>query len=121
RLILYKRIANANNKEQLRELRIEMIDRFGLLPDPVNTLFDVTRLKQIAQKLGVLKLDVGEEGGRIVFNEKPSIDPMKIMQVVQKRPLEYKIVGSDKLYFEVELETVEHRVQWIKKLFTEIS
>ena len=121
RIILYKRIANANNKEQLRELRIEMIDRFGLLPDPVNTLFDVTRLKQIAQKLGVLKLDVGEEGGRIVFNEKPSIDPMKIMQVVQKRPLEYKIVGSDKLYFEVELETVEHRVQWIKKLFTEIS
>jgi len=120
RLILYKRIANAKNKEQLRELRIEMIDRFGLFPDAVNTLFEVTRLRQIAQKLGVLKLDVNEEGGGIVFNQKPAIDPMKIMQLVQKRPWEYKIVGSDKLYFEVELETVEHRVQWIKRLFATI-
>ncbi len=121
RLILYKRIANAKNKEQLRELRIEMIDRFGLLPDAVNTLFDLTRLRQIAQKLGVLKLDVSEEGGRIVFNQKPAIDPMKIMQLVQKYPREYKIVGSDKLYFEVELKTVEQRVQWIKRLFAAIS
>ncbi|HIO91515.1 MAG TPA: transcription-repair coupling factor [Leucothrix mucor] len=121
RLILYKRIANAENKDQLRDLRVEMIDRFGLLPDPVNTLFDVTQLKQIAQKLGVLKLDVGAEGGRIIFNEKPNIDPMKIMGIVQKRPWEFKIVGSDKLYFEVELETVEQRVQWLKKLFSEIQ
>ncbi len=121
RLILYKRIANAKNKAQLRDLRVEMIDRFGLLPDPVNTLFEVTRIKQIAQNLGVLKLDIGAEGGRIVFNEKPNIDPMKIMGIVQKRPWEFKIVGSDKLYFEVELETVEQRVQWIKKLFAEIG
>ncbi len=121
RLILYKRIANAENKEQLRDLRVEMIDRFGLLPDPVNTLFEVTRLKQIAQTLGVLKLDIGAEGGRIVFNEKPNIDPMKIMGIVQKRPWEFKIVGSDKLYFEVELKTVEQRVQWVKKLFNDIA
>ncbi len=120
RLILYKRIASTKNKKQLRELRIEMIDRFGLLPEATNTLFDVTRLKQIAQKLGILKLDMGEEGGRILFNEKPAIDPMKIMQLVQKRPWEYKIVGSDKLYFEVELETVEQRVQWLKRLFIDI-
>jgi len=98
-----------------------MIDRFGLLPAPVNTLFEVTRIKQIAQNLGVLKLDISAEGGRIVFNEKPNIDPMKIMGIVQKRPWEFKIVGSDKLYFEVELETVEQRVQWIKKLFAEIG
>ena len=121
RLILYKRIANSENSEQLRDLRVEMIDRFGLLPEAVNTLFDVTRLKQIAQTLGVLKLDVGEEGGRIIFNEKPTIDPMKIMALVQKRPWEYKIVGSDKLYFEVKLETVVQRVQWIKRLFVEIG
>ncbi|MCK5902355.1 MAG: transcription-repair coupling factor [Cocleimonas sp.] len=121
RLILYKRIANTKTKAQLRELRIEMIDRFGLLSDPINTLFEVTRLKQIAQKLGILKLDIGEDGGRIVFNEKPNVDPIKIMAVVQKEPWDYKIVGADKLYFECELETVDQRVQWIKRLFSEIA
>ena len=122
RLIMYKRIASAKDAESLRDLRVEMIDRFGLIPDPVANLFDVTRLKQIAQKLGILKLDMGEEGGRILFNDKPNIDPMKIMGIVQKRPWEFKIKGQDKLYFEYEeMETLDQRVQWIKRLFNEIT
>ena len=122
RLIMYKRIANAKNEVALRDLRVEMIDRFGLLPDAVVSLFEVTRLKQIAQTLGILKLDMGEEGGRIVFNEKPDIDPMKIFNLVQQRPWELSIKGQDKLYFEYEaMETLEQRVQWIKRLFQEIK
>lgn len=122
RLIMYKRIASAKNAEALRDLRVEMIDRFGLLPEAVMSLFEVTRLKQIAQKLGILKLDMGEEGGRILFNEKPNIDPMKIFELVQQRPWELSIKGQDKLYFEYEaMATVEQRVQWIKRLFDEIA
>lgn len=122
RLIMYKRIASAKDSASLRELRVEMIDRFGLLPYQVNNLFEVTRLKQIAQKLGILKLDMGEEGGRILFNEKPNIDPMKIMGIVQKRPWEFKIKGQDKLYFEYEaMEELDQRVQWIRRLFNEIK
>jgi len=122
RLIMYKRIASTQDAAELRELRVEMIDRFGLLPEPVNNLFEVTRLKQISQKLGILKLDMGEEGGRILFNEKPNIDPMKIFELVKKRPWELTIKGQDKLYFEYEaMETLEQRVQWIKRLFGEIA
>ena len=122
RLIMYKRIASAKDAESLRDLRVEMIDRFGLLPEAVVSLFEVTRLKQIAQKLGILKLDMGEEGGRILFNEKPNIDPMKIFGLVQQRPWELSIKGQDKLYFEYEaMETVEQRVQWIKRLFDDIK
>jgi len=122
RLIMYKRIASAKSAAALRDLRVEMIDRFGLLPDQVNNLFEITRLKQIAQKLGILKLEMSEEGGRILFNDKPNIDPMKIMGIVQKRPWEFTIKGQDKLYFEYkEKETLDQRVQWIKSLFKEIE
>jgi len=122
RLIMYKRIASAEDAEALRELRVEMIDRFGLLPEPVNNLFEITRLKQIAQKLGILKLDMSEEGGRILFNEKPNIDPIKIFEMVQKRPWEFTIKGQDKLYFEYkEMETLDQRIQWIKRLFKDIE
>ncbi len=121
RLIMYKRIASAKNKEALRELRIEMIDRFGLLPEPVNNLFEVTQLKLIAQKIGIIKLDMGETGGRLQFNEKPQVDPLKIMSLVQKKPWAFKINGQDKLAFEYdEMETVEQRVQWIKRLIDDI-
>ena len=122
RLIMYKRIASAKDGNALRELRVEMIDRFGLVPDEVKNLFEGTRLKQIAQELGILKLDMGEEGGRILFNEKPNIDPMKIMGLVQKRPWEYSIKGQDKLYFEYDaMQELEQRVHWIKRLFNDIK
>lgn len=122
RLIMYKRIASAKDADALRELRVEMIDRFGLLPNPVNNLFAATRLKQIAQGLGILKLDMGEEGGRILFNEKPHIDPIKIMQLIQTRPWEFKIKGQDKLYFEYEpMLDLDQRVQWLKRLFNDIK
>ncbi|MGD8430297.1 MAG: transcription-repair coupling factor, partial [Ectothiorhodospiraceae bacterium] len=44
RLVLYKRIANASDRDQLRELQVEMIDRFGLLPEPAKNLFRLTEL-----------------------------------------------------------------------------
>ncbi len=122
RLIMYKRIASAKDADALRELRVEMIDRFGLIPDEVKNLFEATRLKQIAQDLGIVKLDVGEEGGRVLFNEKPNIDPVKIMQLVQKRPWEFSIKGQDKLYFEYEpMAELDQRVQWVKRLFNDIK
>ncbi|MEZ5448126.1 MAG: TRCF domain-containing protein [Thiolinea sp.] len=71
RLILYKRIASAADKDALDELRVEMIDRFGLLPEQVKTLFAATRIRLLAQEMGIRKLDMTEKGGRIVFEENP--------------------------------------------------
>ena len=122
RLIMYKRIASAKDNEALRELRVEMIDRFGLLPEAVNNLFEVTQLKQTAQKIGIIKLDMSEAGGRLLFNSKPNVDPIKIMGLVQQKPWAFKISGQDKLSFEYDdMDSVEQRVQWIKRLINDIQ
>ncbi|KGR40437.1 transcription-repair coupling factor [Xanthomonas vasicola] len=97
RLTLYKRISSARDPEALRELQVEMIDRFGLLPDPVKHLFAIAELKLQANALGVRKLDLGENGGRLVFEAKPAIDPMTIIQMIQKQPKIYTMDGPDKL------------------------
>lgn len=121
RLILYKRIASAESQAALDELRVEMIDRFGLLPEPTKTLFSVTRVKLLAQELGIRKLDMHVKGGRIIFDDKPNIDPMKVITLIQKRPWVFKLDGQDKLRFEIELPTVEEREEWVVKLFSEIN
>jgi transcription-repair coupling factor (superfamily II helicase) len=121
RLILYKRIASAVSQAALDELRVEMIDRFGLLPEQTKTLFSVTRLKLIAQDLGIRKLDVNAKGGRMIFEDKPNIDPMKVITLIQKRPWVFKLDGQDKLRFEIELPTVEEREEWVVKLMGEIG
>ncbi|WML85294.1 transcription-repair coupling factor [Thiothrix subterranea] len=121
RLILYKRIASAESQAALDELRVEMIDRFGLLPEPTKTLFSVTRVKLLAQELGIRKLDMHVKGGRIIFDDKPNIDPMKVITLIQKRPWVFKLDGQDKLRFEIELPTVEEREEWVVKLMGEIG
>ncbi|EIJ33664.1 TRCF domain protein [Thiothrix nivea DSM 5205] len=121
RLILYKRIASAPSQEALDELRVEMIDRFGLLPEPTKTLFSVTRVKLIAQELGIKKLDMNAKGGRIIFDKQPNVDPMKVITLIQKRPWVFKLDGQDKLRFEIELPTVEEREEWVVKVMGEIN
>ncbi|GGA20357.1 transcription-repair coupling factor [Dyella nitratireducens] len=111
RLTLYKRIASARDDERLRELQVEMIDRFGLLPDVVKNLFAVAGLKLMATPLGIRKLDLGASGGRITFRDKPDIDPMAIIRLVQNYPRVYKLDGQDKLKINLELPGVSERVR----------
>ncbi|MGB0846021.1 MAG: transcription-repair coupling factor [Thiolinea sp.] len=121
RLILYKRIASAANETELRELRIEMIDRFGMLPPQVQTLFATTRIKLAAQEMGIRKLDMSAAGGRILFDEQPNIDPMKIIELIQRRPWSFKLDGQDKLRITKEIEDLDQRVDWLLKLLDDIA
>ena len=121
RLIMYKRIASAVDKNELKELQVEMIDRFGLLPTAVKTLFLVTQLKINASKLGVKKIDYGQEGGRIVFVEQPDIDPMKIIKLIQSQPNTYKLDGNDKIRLLKPIENIEFRIKALEELFEYLS
>ncbi|MCW8987511.1 MAG: transcription-repair coupling factor, partial [Gammaproteobacteria bacterium] len=121
RLIIYKRIASAENKNELKELQVEMIDRFGLLPAPLKSLHQVTELKLSASKLGIKKIDYGQEGGRITFVEQPDIDPMKIIKLIQSQPNTYKLDGNDKIRLLKPIVDVEFRIKALEELFEYLS
>lgn len=94
RLILYKRISNAENAEALRELKVELIDRFGLLPHQTDRLFDVMRLRHRCETLGIERLELNTAGGRVVFATDPKIDPMALIQLLQKNSNIYRFDGK---------------------------
>ena len=121
RLIMYKRIASATGQPQLRELQVEMIDRFGLLPEPTKTLFRITELKLEAAPLGIRKVDFGTGGGRITFQTNPDIDPGSVIRLIQEEPRTYKLDGPDKLRMSVELPEVEDRIQAVHQLLQRLS
>jgi len=59
-----------------------MIGRFGLLPEPVKTLFNVTELKQKAEKLGIKKIEANVGGGRIIFTQEPNINAEQLITLI---------------------------------------
>lgn len=121
RLIMYKRIASARNLEEIHELKVEMIDRFGLLPEAVRNLFDITELKLKATPLGIRKIDVSDQGGRIVFSAKPDVDPASIVQLIQNEPSTYSFDGTDRLRFSMPLETGHARISALDALLDALS
>ncbi|HTI95056.1 MAG TPA: transcription-repair coupling factor [Rudaea sp.] len=110
RLTLYKRIASARDTDALRDLQVEMIDRFGLLPDSVKNLFAAAALKLGANALGIRKLELGENGGRIVFKPNPNVDPLTVIRLIQSQPKTYALDGQDKLKIRMPLPGAAERL-----------
>ena len=99
RLSFYKRIASAKNEQDLEEIKVELIDRFGRLPDAARNLLDIARLRQQAQKLGIRKLESNEKGGVIEFNEKNNVNPVWLIGLLQKQPQHFRLDGPTRLKF----------------------
>lgn len=116
RLQCYKRIASAKTSTELDEIQVEMIDRFGLLPEPAKNLFAIALLRQKADSLGIIKIESNAKGGKMEFAEKPNIDPMKIITLIQKDANHFKLEGPTRLRFVLDEHLVAQRVECINKI-----
>ncbi|PIE23817.1 MAG: transcription-repair coupling factor [Neptuniibacter caesariensis] len=121
RLIMYKRIANAASNKELKELQIEMIDRFGLLTDQVKNLFRLTSLKLRAESMNILKIDAGEQSGKLEFSSEAKVDPLTLVKMVQNQPQRYKLDGADKLRFTLTMEKTEQRFAAVEDLLNQLA
>jgi transcription-repair coupling factor (superfamily II helicase) len=116
RLIMYKRIANAPTLESLNDIQIELIDRFGLLPEQTKALINITELKIKAMPLGITKIDFSSSGGYIVFDKDTKVEPHKIVQLIQENPYKYKFGGEDKLLLDMEIESFGERCELLEDI-----
>jgi transcription-repair coupling factor (superfamily II helicase) len=121
RLIEYKRIASAADDDALRDIEIELIDRFGLLPEALKHLFRITRIKLRTLALGVEKIDVGEKQGKIVFNSKPNIEPLRIIELIQSEPQTFGFDGKQTLRIQCQNGELEDRFQLVETLLEKLA
>ncbi|RJT26859.1 transcription-repair coupling factor [Buttiauxella izardii] len=121
RLSFYKRIASAKTAHELDELKVELIDRFGLLPDPARNLLDIAALRQQAQKLGVRKIEGNEKGGVIEFAEKNHVNPVWLIGLLQKQPQHYRLDGPTRLKFIEDLADRKVRMEWVRNFMHQLA
>ena len=92
-------------------MKIELIDRFGLLAETANHLFNVRELKLIGTKMGIKKFDLGTRAGRITFAPKAKVDPLVIVRLVQAQPKWLAFEGAEKLRLKMEIEEPKQRIK----------
>lgn len=121
RLVLYKRIARAVTDEELDELQIEMIDRFGLFPEPTKNLFRLAQLRIKAEPYGIRTIEADDNSGRVLFHPEPPIDPQAVLQLVQKQPQRYQLRGADQLKFADNMPDATDRIDAVEHLLEQLE
>ncbi len=121
RLTLYKRISSTKNEKQLNDLQVEMIDRFGLLPDATKNLIKQTKLRFEAEKLGIVKVEAGQQSGKIEFATDTNVQPLTIVKLVQNQPQNFQLEGATQLKFNFEMSDIDQRFNRVNAVFEQLS
>jgi len=121
RLMMYKRLASAGSEAELRELKVELIDRFGLLPEPARNLFEVTRLRLVAEALGIVRIDASATGGKLRFAQDTQIDPLTLVKLVQKESNRYSLGSANELKFRQETRQAQERLAMVEQLLARLQ
>jgi transcription-repair coupling factor (superfamily II helicase) len=120
RLSFYKKLATAKSTDQVDGLLEEIVDRFGKLPPQAQTLIDVHRLRVLSAPYGVVKVDAAPGVVNITFRPNPPIEPMRIIELIQKNK-HIKLAGNEKLRIERALPEVKDRVQLVRDVLRSLG
>ena len=118
RLVLYKRLANCTNDDELDTMQEELIDRFGLLPEQGEALMACHRLRVAAKPLGIIKIDASDSAIQLQFSQHADLDPTKLIALLQ-RDRRCRMNGPDKLRITVAYDDIVHRADFIKNIMKE--
>ncbi len=84
RLRLYKKIAGAGSEAAVNEIRAEMEDRYGALPDATVYLLEAAMLRLECERLGIAQIDRKRGELQVRFTEHAAIDPQHLMKLVSQ-------------------------------------
>ena len=115
RLILYKRLANARDSVELSQLREELIDRFGKLPEAAQTLIESHRLRLMATDIGLAKIDADSDGILLQFDPEPRTPPTQILAFAQARR-DTSFAGQDRLRIKVASKDTAECIQTLRSI-----
>ena len=121
RLQFYQRIASAKTQEDLNNIRIALIDRFGTLPEPAQHLFDCAHIRLSAETLGIAKIEAHSQGGKITFTDTPAIEPMTLIRLIQSQPKQYQLQGETALKFKTDCKTPAARIEAVNALLSRLD
>ena len=121
RLILYKRISGVASRDELRDMQVELIDRFGLLPEAAKNLMRIAAIKRDAAALAIEKIDASDTGGYLDFGSQTSMNPLTLVQMVQNESQIYRLRGAHRLQFRMDLSDTAARFTEVEKLLDRLS
>lgn len=121
RMALYRRLSSLDTKQEREGFAAELIDRFGKLPDEVESLLQVVALKALCKRANVAKLDAGPKGAVATFREHGFGDPAALVELMTKRPADYKLRPDNTLVLKGDFPDPMDRLKGALRLLAPVA
>ena len=115
RMEIYKRLSSITLEEEIDEIAAELIDRFGSLPQEVETLIDTIGLKNLCKKTNIEKIDCGNNGFLISFKNNTFSNPAELIKYINNKK-NYISIRPDQRLFVKFNEQKENLIDYIKSI-----
>ena len=116
RLSIYKRISNIQNKIEIDDLKIELVDRFGKLPIQLNNLFKIVSIKLLCFDKNVEKFEFSRKGILIGFYKNKPKNPEKLLNLSFQNSNSISIRPDQKLFYDFQGKIIDDRFELSKKI-----
>jgi transcription-repair coupling factor (superfamily II helicase) len=120
RLVIYKRLANCTDPDQLQIMQEELIDRFGMPPPQAEALLECHKLRIQAKPLGIVKIDASADIIQLQFDPHADLDPTKLIKILQTNR-HARMNGPEKLRVAVGKEDIVERADYIRDLVEKLQ
>ena len=120
RLSMYKKLASCDDEDGLIALQEELVDRYGKLPEAARALLDTHRLRLVAERLGVKKIDASGEALVIQFVPNPPFETARLIALMQ-RSKTMRLAGPERLRIEEKLPALEGRLARLREVFKALT
>ncbi len=97
RLGLYRRLSTFEQQADMDAFAMELVDRFGPLPDEVRHLLGVVQVKMLCRKAGVAAIDAGPKGAVVTFRNNSFGNPAALLKFIAENQRSMKVQPDHKL------------------------
>ncbi|MDH5298252.1 MAG: transcription-repair coupling factor, partial [Desulfobulbaceae bacterium] len=116
RYIAYRKISTLSTPEQLADLKIEFVDRYGVLPDETENLLAVVSLKEELRQLKIVKLEQGPATMVFSFHNRTPVAPEKILILIKQSKGKIRLTPDGRLVVQVTARTPDAILGEAKKI-----
>jgi len=111
RLALYRRLAEIEDEQDIEPFAAELVDRFGPIPQEVEHLLQIVRIKTLCRRANVEKVDAGPKGVVLLFRDNSFANPERLVRYIREQGPEARVRPDMKVVFFEEWDSPEQRLK----------
>jgi transcription-repair coupling factor (superfamily II helicase) len=116
RLGLYRRLADLENENEIEAAAAELVDRFGKLPEEVETLLKVVAIKSLCRRANVDRIEVGAKGATIAFRDNKFENPEGLLKWIASNAPLAKVRPDQKVVWFEDWDDIATRLRGTREL-----